>query len=153
MFSECTFLIIRATILSLIEQRISNNTYLRACILHVERVLLEILTRSQLVKKFPAYYWTRRFITIFTSARHLSLSSASSFQSITPHPTSWISILILSSHLCLGISNNKDNTFCCYIWHCYSLRFNAWLSWKNKKCHSGTLLFWRRRKDASPKRR
>ena len=43
------------------------------------------------------------FITEFTSARHLSLSSASSIQSIPPHPTSWISILILSSHLCLGI--------------------------------------------------
>jgi len=33
------------------------------------------LRRSfQLVKKFPAFYGTRRFITAFTSARHLSLS-------------------------------------------------------------------------------
>ena len=38
------------------------------------RVLLEKLTGSQLVKKFPAFYGTRRFITAFTSARHLSLS-------------------------------------------------------------------------------
>jgi len=38
------------------------------------RVLLEKLTVSQLVKKFPAFYGTRRFITAFTSARHLSLS-------------------------------------------------------------------------------
>ena len=38
------------------------------------RVLLEKLTGLQLVKKFPAYYGTRRFITAFTSARHLSLS-------------------------------------------------------------------------------
>ena len=37
------------------------------------RVLLEKLTDSQLVKKFPAFYGTRRFITAFTSARHLSL--------------------------------------------------------------------------------
>jgi len=37
-------------------------------------VLLEKLTVSQLVKKFPAFYGTRRFITAFTSARHLSLS-------------------------------------------------------------------------------
>jgi hypothetical protein len=37
------------------------------------RVLLEKLTGLQLVKKFPAYYGTRRFITAFTSARHLSL--------------------------------------------------------------------------------
>jgi len=32
------------------------------------------LTVSQLVKKFPAFYGTRRFITGFTRARHLSLS-------------------------------------------------------------------------------
>ena len=37
-------------------------------------VLLEKLTGSQLVKKFPAFYGTRTFITAFTSARHLSLS-------------------------------------------------------------------------------
>ena len=68
------------------------------------RVLLEKLTSSsQLVKKFPTFYGTRRFITTFTNARHLSLSSASSIQSMPPHPTSWRSILILSSHLCLGL--------------------------------------------------
>ena len=39
-----------------------------------EAVLLEKLTGSQLVKKFPEFYATRRFITSFTSARHLSLS-------------------------------------------------------------------------------
>ena len=38
------------------------------------RVLLEKLTGSQLVKKFPAFYGTRKFITTFTSARRLSLS-------------------------------------------------------------------------------
>jgi hypothetical protein len=38
------------------------------------RVLLEKLTGLQLVKKFPAFYGTRRFITALTSARHLSLS-------------------------------------------------------------------------------
>jgi len=38
------------------------------------RVLLEELTDSQLVKKFLAFYGTRRFITAFTSARHLSIS-------------------------------------------------------------------------------
>jgi len=32
------------------------------------------LTGSQPVKKFPAYYGTRRFITAFTSVHHLSLS-------------------------------------------------------------------------------
>ena len=65
------------------------------------RVLLEKLTGFQLVKKLPAFYGTRRFITAFTSARHLSLSWASSIQP-TP-PTSWISISILFSHLRLGL--------------------------------------------------
>ena len=66
------------------------------------RVLLVKLTGLHLVKKFPAFYGTRRFITIFTSARHLSLPSVSSIQSITPHPTFWRFILILSAHLRLG---------------------------------------------------
>jgi hypothetical protein len=67
------------------------------------RVLFEKLTGFQLVKKFPAFYGTRMFITVFTSARHLFLSWATSIQSIPPHPTSWRSILILSSHLRLGL--------------------------------------------------
>ena len=36
------------------------------------RVLLERLTSSQLVKKFPEFYGTRKFITTFTSVRHLN---------------------------------------------------------------------------------
>jgi hypothetical protein len=67
------------------------------------RVLLEKLTGLQLVKKFPAFYWTRRFITAFTSARHLSLPSANPIQSTPPHLTSLRSILILSYHLRLGL--------------------------------------------------
>jgi len=51
------------------------------------RVLLEKLTVSQLVKKFPEFYGTRRFITALTSANHLSLSWVRSIQSIPPHPT------------------------------------------------------------------
>ena len=66
------------------------------------RILLEKLAGFQQVKKFPAFYGTRRFITAFTSARHLSLSYASLIQSIPPHPTSWRPILI-SSHLRLGL--------------------------------------------------
>jgi len=38
------------------------------------KVLLENLTVSQLAKKFPAFYGTRRFIAAFTTAHHLSLS-------------------------------------------------------------------------------
>ena len=67
-------------------------------------VLLEKLIGLQLVKKFPAFHGTRRFITALTSVvRHLSLSWASPIQSIHPHPISWRSILILSTHLRLGL--------------------------------------------------
>ena len=38
------------------------------------RVLPEQLTCLQLVKKFPAFHGTRRFITALTNVRHLSLS-------------------------------------------------------------------------------
>jgi len=67
------------------------------------RVLLENLTGLQLVKKFPAFHATRRFITALTSVRHLSLSRASPIQSIYSHSNSWRSILILSTHLRLGL--------------------------------------------------
>ena len=65
--------------------------------------LFEKLTGPQIVNKFPAFYGTRRFIATFTSARHLPLSWATSILSIPLHPTSWRSILILFSHLRLGL--------------------------------------------------
>ena len=67
------------------------------------KVLLEKLTGLQLVKKFPTFYGTRRFITALTSVHHLSLSWASPIQFTYPHPTCWRSILILSTHLRLGL--------------------------------------------------
>ena len=67
------------------------------------RVLLEKLTGLQLVKKYPEFYGTRRFITAFTNFRHPFLSWASPIQSAYPQPTSWRSILILSTHLRLGL--------------------------------------------------
>jgi hypothetical protein len=62
-------------------------------------VLPEKLECPKLLKKFPAFYGTRRFITVYTRARHLSLSWARSIQSTSPHPNSRRSILILFSHL------------------------------------------------------
>jgi hypothetical protein len=38
------------------------------------KVLPEKLKRPELLKKFPAFYGTQRFITAFTRARHLFLS-------------------------------------------------------------------------------
>ena len=84
-------------------------------------IILEKLTGLHLVKKFPVFHGTRRFITALTSVCHLSLSWASPIQSTYPHPlppgdnpiavnkyyyyypTSWRSVLILSTHLRLGI--------------------------------------------------
>jgi len=67
------------------------------------RVLLEKLTGLQQVKKFPAFHGTRMSITALTSVRQLSLSWASPIQSIYPYPTFRRSILILSTHLRLGL--------------------------------------------------
>jgi len=41
------------------------------------RALLQKLTGLQLVKKFPTFYGTRKFITAFTTARHLPILSQS----------------------------------------------------------------------------
>jgi hypothetical protein len=48
------------------------------------RVLPEKLKRPKLLKKLPAFYGTRRFISAFTRARHLSLSWARLIQSMPP---------------------------------------------------------------------
>jgi hypothetical protein len=51
---------------------IFNHFYTVTYLLH--GFLPEKLKRPELLKKFPAFYGTRRFITAFTRARHLSLS-------------------------------------------------------------------------------
>jgi len=38
------------------------------------RILFEKLIVTQLVKKFPTFYETRKFIILFTRARHWSVS-------------------------------------------------------------------------------
>ena len=78
------------------------------------RVLLEKLTGSAASQEISCIFGTWRFITVLTSARHMSLSCANSIQSLSwansiqspqPPTTSWRSILILSSHLRLGLPN------------------------------------------------
>jgi hypothetical protein len=87
--------------LSLTKERSSTSgnllTYLRSW------ALLEKLPLVQPLKNFPAFYGTRRFITAFTRALHWSLSWARSSQSISSHPISLRSILILFNNLRLGL--------------------------------------------------
>ena len=65
------------------------------------RVLLEQLTGLQLVKDSP------HFTEPEGSLPHSQASWTSSIQSIYPHPTSWRSILILSTHLRLGLPSGS----------------------------------------------
>jgi hypothetical protein len=65
--------------------------------------LFEKLSIVQPLKNFPAFYETRRFITVSTRALQWSLSWARSFHSGPSHFVSLRSILILSTHLRLGL--------------------------------------------------
>jgi hypothetical protein len=66
-------------------------------------VLLEKLMVTQLVKKFPAFYGPRRFITMLTKVHHCSPTWARCTQSTTSRRVSLRSILILSSRQFLGL--------------------------------------------------
>jgi hypothetical protein len=69
------------------------------------RVPLKKLINHLLVKIFLAYYGTRMFTNAFSTASHLSLSQARETQSMSSYPIPLRGILILSSHLRLGLSN------------------------------------------------
>ena len=56
-------------------------------------------------QEIPRILWKPKVHYSIHKCSPPSLSCASSIQSIPPHPTSWRSILILSSHLCLGFTN------------------------------------------------
>ena len=84
-----------------------NKEWSKGCFIYLLtpwcRVLLEKLTDLQLVKKFSVFHGNRRFITALTSVRQLSPSRASPIQFIYPDTISWRSILILPTHLRLGL--------------------------------------------------
>ena len=90
-------------IMSNLSAGLSNGLFLSAYV-----IKRRIFSFSAMYATCPAHLiLTTTFkqypITAFTSARHLSLSWATSIQSIYPHPTSWRSVLILSSHLRFGL--------------------------------------------------
>ena len=61
--------------------------YLNYSLTAYSTVLLQKLTGSQLIQKFPTFYGTQSFITAFTSARQLSLSNFINNQQIYRHTT------------------------------------------------------------------
>jgi len=71
----------------------------------LSRVLLENLTGSAASQEISSIFGTQNFITVLTSACQLSLSWANSIQSPQSPTTSWRSVLILFSHLRLGLPN------------------------------------------------
>jgi len=86
---------------------ISAMSFARKQLTRWSRVLFQKLTVTQLVRKFPFFYGTRRrFITVFTRAYHWSLSWARCTQSTLAYPIPLRSILILSYHLRLCLRNN-----------------------------------------------
>ena len=64
-----------------------------------------VANRFSASQEIPSIYGNRSFIAPLQVPTNLSLSSAGSIQSIPPHPTSWWSFLMLSSHLHLGLTS------------------------------------------------
>jgi hypothetical protein len=83
------------------------------------------LTVSQPVNKFPAFYRTQRFITVFTTARHLSLTWARYIQYTPSQPS-----LVQSA----SPNNRRINpTAASYN---YNILVNTPLHFDAPKCHS-----------------
>ena len=55
--------------------------------------------------RFPSFYGTGRFTAMSPTSYHRALSLAQLIQHMPTHPTSLGYILILSSHLCLGLAS------------------------------------------------
>lgn len=72
----------------------------------LSRVLLKMAMGPRLVKNLPAFYVTQSFITVYTTARHLSFSSVRWIRSTPSHHVPLRSILISPSHLLLCISSH-----------------------------------------------
>jgi hypothetical protein len=81
-----------------------EKRFVRPYLLHGAGHSLKSWLSLSLSKKILLSYGTRRFITVFTQARHWILSWASWIIQFTPSiPISLRSILMLSSHLRLGL--------------------------------------------------
>ena len=99
---------VSVTVLGAFTAKVCNNVPITYLLIPWSRVLPEKLTGSAASQEIPRIFGTRWFLTVLTSARHLSISWANSIQSPQPLPTSWRFILILSSHLRLGLPNGNN---------------------------------------------
>jgi len=71
--------------------------------------------RASASQEIPAVYGTRRFVTAFTNAHHLSPSCAGSNQSMKSLPAPFSSILILLSYLRLGLPSGLSLSYLSYM--------------------------------------
>ena len=71
---------------------------------HEAGVFLEKFRGFQLVQKFTEFYETGRFITVFTTAPHFLPPSARQIKSKSLY---FRPILILSTHICLGLPGGR----------------------------------------------
>ena len=87
------------------------TTYLLACLLTYSTVQSPSWEANWFAasQEIPRISRNPKFHYRTYNVRHLSLSWASPFQSIYPHPTSWRSILILSTHLRLGLPSGLQS--------------------------------------------
>jgi hypothetical protein len=105
---------------------------------------------SQLTKKFPSFYGPRRFFTVLTSARHLSLSWANSIQSPRPPPTSstvshnWIRLRPIHTYHAVpmpcGSARALDCVFPIWFTQCGRVWFTHTMSFP---CHATHIPFWK----------
>jgi hypothetical protein len=98
--------------------------------------VLEKLTGLQPVKKFPTFYETRRFITAFTSLYPEPVRSSP--YPPPPHPTSWRSILILSSWILNSFSICKSY----FVFLLVCVRTHVFIVFHCVFSHSVTKLLW-----------
>jgi hypothetical protein len=82
---------------------VDNGTHSLTHSLHGAGYYLKSWLSLSLSKNIPLSYGTRRFITVFTKARHWTLSWASRIQFAPSIPISLRSISMLSSHLRLRL--------------------------------------------------
>ena len=84
----------------------NNNEKITYLVTQWSSVLLEKQTGFSTSQEIPRILWNPKILYRIHKYCHLSISWASSIHSVPPQPTSWRSILILSSHLHLGLPSD-----------------------------------------------